>query len=152
MGLCKHKHHRRAKQQQHKTVLEICLLFLVLALGVLRILLVSGLVYCLALMLLMDLYLLIVFLGPLGLCKHKHHRRAKQQQHKTVLEICQIKTSRIRRYSTTKERNKPHECINILAIYNVISGSTCDMLSLINYIFFITPLLCANLFGMTEHL
>ena len=38
------------------------------------------------------------------------------------------------------------ECINILAIYNVISGSACDMLSLINYIFFITPLLCANLF------
>ena len=29
----------------------------------------------------------------MGLCKHKHHRRAKQQ-HKTVLEICQIKTSR----------------------------------------------------------
>ena len=28
------------------------------------------------------------------------------------------------------------ECINILAIYNVISGSACDMLSLINYIFF----------------
>jgi hypothetical protein len=25
----------------------------------------------------------------MGLCKHKHHRRAKQQQHKTVLEICQ---------------------------------------------------------------
>jgi hypothetical protein len=25
------------------------------------------------------------------------------------------------------------ECINILAIYNVISGSACDMLSLINY-------------------
>jgi hypothetical protein len=44
------------------------------------------------------------------------------------------------------------ECINILAIYNVISGSACDMLSLINYIFFITPLLYANLFGMTEHL
>ena len=45
------------------------------------------------------------------------------------------------------------ECINILVIYNVISGSACDnMLSLINYIFFITPLLCANLFGMTEHL
>ena len=43
-------------------------------------------------------------------------------------------------------------CINILVIYNVISGSACDMLSLINYIFFITPLLCANLFGMTEHL
>ena len=42
------------------------------------------------------------------------------------------------------------ECINILVIYNVISA--CDMLSLINYIFFITPLLCANLFGMTEHL
>jgi hypothetical protein len=41
--------------------------------------------------------------------------------------------------------------INILAIYNVISGSACDILSLINYIFFITPLLCANLFGMTEH-
>ena len=44
------------------------------------------------------------------------------------------------------------ECINILAIYNVISGSACDLLSLINYIFFITPLLCASLFGMTEHL
>ena len=47
------------------------------------------------------------------------------------------------------------ECINILVIYNVISGSACDMLSLINYIFFITPLLallCDNLFGMTEHL
>ena len=44
------------------------------------------------------------------------------------------------------------ECINILVTYNVISGSACDMLSLINYIFFITPLLCANLFGMTEHL
>ena len=44
------------------------------------------------------------------------------------------------------------ECINILVIhvYNVISA--CDMLSLINYIFFITALLCANLFGMTEHL
>ena len=41
------------------------------------------------------------------------------------------------------------EFINILDIYNVISGSACDMLSLINYIFFITPLLCANLFGMT---
>ena len=38
------------------------------------------------------------------------------------------------------------ECINILAIYIVINGS------LINYIFFITPLLCANLFDMTEHL
>ena len=25
------------------------------------------------------------------------------------MEICQIKTSRIRRYSTTKERNKPHK-------------------------------------------
>jgi hypothetical protein len=36
------------------------------------------------------------------------------------------------------------EYINILAIYNVISGSACDMLSLINYIFFITPLLCSK--------
>ena len=44
------------------------------------------------------------------------------------------------------------ECINILAIYNVISGSACDMLSLINYNICIAPLLCANLFGMTEHL
>ena len=44
------------------------------------------------------------------------------------------------------------ECINILAIDIVISGSACDMLSLINYIFFITPLLCANLFDITEHL
>ena len=44
------------------------------------------------------------------------------------------------------------ECINILVIYNVISDSACDTLSLINYIFFIIPLLCANLFGMTEHL
>jgi hypothetical protein len=43
---------------------NIVVWFLVLALGVLRILLVFGLVNCLALMLLMDLYLLIVFLGP----------------------------------------------------------------------------------------
>jgi len=43
------------------------------------------------------------------------------------------------------------ERINILVIYNVISAR--DMLSLINlYIFFITPLLCAHSFGMTEHL
>jgi len=42
------------------------------------------------------------------------------------------------------------ECINSLVIYNVISA--CDMLSLINYIVVITPLLCAHLFGMTEHL
>lgn len=43
---------------------NIVVWFLVLVLGVLRILLISGLLCCLALILLMDLCLIIVFLGP----------------------------------------------------------------------------------------
>jgi type IV secretory pathway TrbL component len=51
-------------QQVDIAILDFVVWFLVLALGALRILLISGLVYCLALMVLIGLCLLIVFLGP----------------------------------------------------------------------------------------